>query len=177
MKRYRKRTDLEIALSPVISSFGRMPTPKELSRDLGGDPSDWGRILKGQQKISGEYHARLKLLKHGINDAWFELRAAEASKKYGERTRKGRIAPHTKHIFNDLSNFNVHNIIEKRMSDMEFKDSYDEYGFYLETGIELYSSEYEPKTYTEQRRLETSFIGSLMWENIYSCPGVYRDMK
>jgi hypothetical protein len=173
MKRYRKKTDLEKALSPIISSFGRMPTPKEVGHILGGDLSDWGRILKGQQKISGEYHARLKALKNGIDDAQFELRAAEASKKYGERTRKGRIVPHTKKIFNDLNNFNVNNIIEKKMEEMEFEDSYAEYGFYREAGLVIYSSEYEPKIYTEQKELEASFIGSLWWEeNINSCPGV-----
>jgi len=81
MKRYRRKTDLEIALSPIVSSAGHMPTPKEMNRLIGGDPSDWGRIFRGQQQISGEYRARLKMLKEGADSARFVLQAAEASKK------------------------------------------------------------------------------------------------
>ena len=93
MKRYRKRTELEIALFPFIKILGRMPTPTELVNKLGGSPHDWGRILKGQQKIAGEYRAKLECVKKdGIDNTRYGLKIAEMMKeKYGVTTRKGRI--------------------------------------------------------------------------------------
>lgn len=167
MKRYRKKTDLEIALSPVIEG-GRRPTAKEMSRLIGGDPSDWGRILKGQQKLSGEYHARLKLLKNGVDNAQFELQVAEASKKYGERTRKGRIVPHTRNIFNDLNKFEdeleTEKIIEDRMCGIRFENSYDEYLACRDIGMDLLNEEPRysiPKDYFQERALRRDFLESL----------------
>jgi hypothetical protein len=173
MKRYRKKTELEIALWPIISSLGRMPTPKELNRILGGDLSDWGRILKGQQKISGEYHARLELLKGGVDGAQFELRAAEASKKYGERTRKGRIVPHTKNIYNDVNNFHVEQLFNNEMSDVDFEDSYDKYMAYREFTYDLYQSgDLLQKTFFEEQTIRRDFLKKkkkkLEWEKSVS---------
>jgi hypothetical protein len=116
--KFRRKTELEIALLPIVSSLGRIPTPRDMSRILGGAPSDWGRILKEQQKISGEYHARLKLLKNGIDSAQLELRAAARSKKYGELTRKNRIVPHGKYVLQDMYYFNLE---KKTQEIMEIK--------------------------------------------------------
>jgi len=162
MKRYRKKTELEIALSPIISRLGRMPTPKEVGRYLGGDLSHWGRILKGQQKIRGEYHARLKLLKEGVDNAQFKLQAAEKNKKYGERTRKGRLVPHTDHIFYDLYEFNKNKIIMSKMEDHYFEDAYDAFLFYREQEIDIYNEGGEfPKTYFEEQTIRRDFLNDL----------------
>jgi hypothetical protein len=162
MKRYRKKTDLEIALSPIVSSLGRMPTSKELNRILGGAPSDWGRILKGQQKISGEYHARLKLLKDGIDDAQFKLRAAEKSKKYSERTRRCRLVPHKKTVYNDMYSFQAERIIERKMSGMLFEDTYEGYTVYCDLAFDLYQSgDCFPQTYFEEQILRRDFLNDL----------------
>ena len=163
MARYRKKTDLEIALSPVVSGLGHMPTPKEMSRLIGGDPRDWGRIFKGQQNLSGEYHARLELLKKdGIDTAQFEFQAAEKSKKYGGRTRKGRIVPHTRHIFDDLYEFNINRILDNRMSARTFEDTYDGYIFYSQEEMDIYAhGEQYPRTYFEEQTLRRDFINDL----------------
>jgi len=139
-----------------------MPAPKEMSRLIGGDPSDWGRIFKGQQKISGEYHARLKLLKNGIDTAQFELQAAEKSKKYGERTRKGRIVPHTKHIFNDMYNYNLEKMTLEQIKGRNFIDEYHQYECYMETGqyIDAYGEQY-PRTYFEEQTIRRDFLNDL----------------
>jgi hypothetical protein len=162
MKRYRKKTDLEIALSPIISSFGRIPTPKELGRILGGDRADWGRIIKGQQKISGEYHARLKLLKDGIDDAQFQLQAAKRSREYGGCSRKGRLVPHTNYVFNDLDNFDTNSIIESRAGKIHFEDAYDYYDFCRNQEADIYMGGYQhPRDYFEEQTLRRVFINSL----------------
>ena len=161
-KVYRKKTVLEIALSPFISAVGRMPTPKELSRSLGGDPSGWGRILKGQQKIAGEYHARLKLLDGGTVNISFKRQAAEASEKYAGKTRKGRIAPHVKNIFNDMYRFCKDQIIKERMSGINFEDSYEQWDFYRNQEIGVYDEgAHYPRTEYEEQALERDFIDSL----------------
>jgi hypothetical protein len=162
-KVYRKKTDLEIALSPFISAVGRMPTPKEMSRSVGGDPSGWGRILKGQQRISGEYHARLKLLERsGIDNAQFELRAAGANKKYGERTRKGRIVPHTKNIYLDVNEFHIRQIAERKVNSMLLDDGHDYYNDYISYCEYLYESgDGFPQNYFEEQKIRRDFIYDL----------------
>ena len=167
MKCYRKKTELEIALWPIISSLGRMPTPGEMNRYLGGDKSHWGRILKGQQKIAGEYHARLKLLKEGIDNAQFVLRVAETSTKYGERTRKGRLVPHTKNIYNDINNFHVEQLFNNETRDVNFDDSYDEYMAYRDFQFDLYQEGHFslPRTYFEEQAIRKDFLNSLNEES------------
>jgi hypothetical protein len=162
--KFRRKTDLEIALAPLVRAFGRMPTPKETSSYIGGDPSDWGRIFQGQQKISGEYHARLKVLKNdGFDDAQFELQAAEASRKYGGRTRKGRLIPYTKRIFGDLEAFNTNKIIESRAESKHFEDEYDYYCFYCnqEMMIDMMEESRYPRDFFEEQTLRRGFVNSL----------------
>jgi len=139
-----------------------MPTARELGCILGGAPCDWGRILKGQQDISGEYHARLKLLKNGgIDSAQFELHAAEKSKDYGKRTRKGKLVPRTKNIYYDIDNFYIQKTVQKMANYRSFDDQYDEYVFVCEQEQMMYSQGPGPRSYVEQKTLEREFINSL----------------
>jgi hypothetical protein len=62
-------TMLNMALERVRSELGREVTPKDLAYYIGGEPSQWGRILKGAT-IRSDYLYRLKLLKnHGTKYA------------------------------------------------------------------------------------------------------------
>jgi hypothetical protein len=163
--KFRRKSDLDIALTPIIEELGHNPTPTELSLLLGGDPADWGRILRGQQKIAGEYHARLKLVKDaGFENARLELAAAARSKKYGERTRKGRIVPHPKNVLKDMYGFNLEKmtleITGKKTRGYEYE--YDYYSCYLSTGEDIYvNGLHIPKDISEEQTLRRDFIKSL----------------
>jgi hypothetical protein len=53
---------LNAALERCRSDLGREVMPKDLAYYIGGEPSQWGRILKGAV-IRSDYLHRLKLLK------------------------------------------------------------------------------------------------------------------
>jgi hypothetical protein len=84
--KFRRKSDLDVALYPIIKELGYKPVAKELSLLLGGHAADWGRILKGQQKIAGEYHARLKRVKDvGFENAQIEFAADIMKRKFGRQ--------------------------------------------------------------------------------------------
>jgi hypothetical protein len=152
----------------LVRDLGYIPAPKEITLLIGGDPSNWGRILKGQQKISGEYHARLKRVKDvGLENARLELIAAAKNQKYGERTRKGRIVPHAKNVFKDMYSFNLEKmtqgIINERLLKGRYcQDEYDQYIWYMEIGQELEMHGYQyPRDDFEEQKLRKEFIESL----------------
>lgn len=150
-------------LFPIIKELGRMPTAIELSNSLGGDPSGWGRILKEQCKPSGEYHARLKLLRDGIGDAQFKLQIAKTSKKYGERNRKGKLVPHAKDIHGDMNNFYKDQIIYKKLNNVSFEDQYDYYVAYCEEDqmMMMYEDRLLSRDIFEEQKLREDFKESL----------------
>jgi hypothetical protein len=60
---------LNVALERVRSELGREVTPKDLAYYIGGEPSQWGRILKGAA-IRSDYAHRIKLIYlYGIKEA------------------------------------------------------------------------------------------------------------
>jgi hypothetical protein len=60
-KRFRKLTDLEIALRRFESDMDRKPNCNDLASLFGDSPNVWGRILKGVGVPRGEYLAKVKL--------------------------------------------------------------------------------------------------------------------
>jgi hypothetical protein len=163
--KFKVKSDLGKLHCFLKKKFGHLPSPVELNLVIGGDPVDWGRILRGQQKIAGEYHARLKRIKDaGLENASLELSAAVKNKQYGERTRKGRIVPHSKNVFKDMYNYNLEKMTQEAMKKMcgGFEDEYDQYIRYIEKGqeIEMYGFHY-PRDYFEEQTLRREFINSL----------------
>jgi hypothetical protein len=62
-------TVLKAALERCRSDLGREVTPKDLAYYIGGEPSQWGRILKGAT-IRSDYAHRVKLIDlYGIKEA------------------------------------------------------------------------------------------------------------
>jgi hypothetical protein len=91
------------------------------------------------------------LERKGLDDARLELQAAENNKGYGRRTRKGGLVSHTKNIYADMDNFQTNRIIEKKMADMLFEDSYGEYTVYCDLEFDLYQNgDYFPQTNFEE---------------------------
>jgi hypothetical protein len=73
MMNYDNSTMLNVTLERVRSELGREVTPKDLAYYIGGEPSQWGRILKGAT-IRSDYLYRLKLLKkHGTKYAAYAI--------------------------------------------------------------------------------------------------------
>jgi hypothetical protein len=58
-KRFRKLTDLEIALRQFESDIGKKPNCNVLASLFDDSPNVWGRILKGAGIPHGEYIAKL----------------------------------------------------------------------------------------------------------------------
>jgi hypothetical protein len=163
--KFKVKSDLGKLHCFLKKEFGYLPSPMELNLVIGGDPADWGRILRGQQKIAGEYYARLKRIKDaGLENASLELSAAVKHKQYGERTRKGRIVPHSKNVVKDMYNYNLEKMTQKAMEKMcrGFEDEYDQYIWYMEEGqkIEAYGLHY-PRDDFEEQTLRREFINSL----------------
>jgi hypothetical protein len=163
--KFKVKSDLAKLHCFLRKQFGYLPSPKELSFVIGGIPDDWGRILRGHQEIKGEYFARLRQVKNsGLENASLELSAAVRDKKYGERTRKGRIVPHTKFVREDMYNYNLEKMTQEIMEKRSrgFEDEYDQYSCYLEIGqeLEMYGRQY-PKDSFEEQTLRREFINSL----------------
>jgi hypothetical protein len=98
----------------------------------------------------------------GISNVLFIRQVTDVSKKYAEKTRKGRIVPHVKDVYLDMYNFRINQMIEERMNGIYFKDSYDEYAFYRDQGIEIcHNWDQYPRTEYEELVLERDFINSL----------------
>lgn len=143
-------------------NFGCIPSAKDLSAILGGDPSGWGRILKGQCEPSGEYHARLKRVwESGKNNATLELSAAKVSRKYGWKTRKGRLVPNTRNIFFDIERFCAEQIVNKEMDEMRFENDSEELLFYFDEMEKYTSGVKNPRDYFDDETLERDFLKSL----------------
>jgi hypothetical protein len=69
MMNYDNSTIFNVALERVRSELGREVTPKDLAYYIGGEPSQWGRILKGAT-IRSDYAHRIKLIYlYGIKEA------------------------------------------------------------------------------------------------------------
>jgi hypothetical protein len=113
-KRFRKLTDLEIALRRFESDMDRKPNCNDLASLFGDSPNVWGRILKGVGVPHGEYLAKVKLLKDYGTDAGYQYALAKKSRRYGQVTRKGKIAPHVKTVYDDVENFRENQIFEDR---------------------------------------------------------------
>ncbi|MDR0403458.1 MAG: hypothetical protein LBH35_07725 [Treponema sp.] len=164
----KEKSDLEKLHDFLRKKFGSLPSPRELNLYIGGDPADWGRILRGQQKIKGEYYARLKRIKDsGLKNATLELCTAMRSRRYGGRTRKGRIVLHAKSVIKDMYNFNLEKITQEKMeekikSGMGFADEYDQYIQYMEIGqkLNMYGHQY-PEDCFKEHTLRREFINSL----------------
>jgi hypothetical protein len=76
----------------IRSEIGHDVEPKDLVRAIGGDRSQWGRILKGAE-AKGMYLAKLKLIKkYGSKKARFLWRDAIVFNS-GSITRRGSFAP------------------------------------------------------------------------------------
>jgi hypothetical protein len=71
-KKFRKLTDLEIALRQFESAMGREPNCNDLALLFGDSPNVWGRILKGVGIPHGEYLAKVRLLKDYGTDAGYQ---------------------------------------------------------------------------------------------------------
>jgi hypothetical protein len=127
-KVYREKTDLEKALKCYETETGHKPNCHDLAALFNDSPNVWGRIIKGLGVPHGEYLAKINLLKEHGTYAVKLWAYAEKSQKYGQRTRKGKIAPHTKHVYRDQENFMMEKIIESRMSEFDNPDDIrDEY--------------------------------------------------
>ena len=150
-------------MSVMVRELGHMPSAQELSHILGSDPSGWGRILKGQCKSSGEYHAKLQRVKEvGLKNAGLEMQAAEVSRKYGWKTRKGRLVPHTRFIAADTELFYINQIVSKKTSAIRFADRSEELHFYREQLVAMYEEGPQwPNDPFEEQTLRRDFINSL----------------
>jgi hypothetical protein len=152
--------------------FGHMPSAKELSDALGGFPSVWGRILKGQREPAGEYRARLKRLEErGINNVKLELNAAKISSKYGWEHDEDKLIPKTINIFSDIERFCAERVVRKdvawkEMDELELK--YGEGAFLLHSPQYLYHSAQRegwfsnPRDCFDEETLQREFINSLL---------------
>ena len=159
----KEKSDLGKLHNFLKKEFGYLPSPKELKLVIGGDPADWGRILNGQQKIAGEYYARLKCVKDvGLENAQFELLAAGKSKKYGGVTRNGRIVPHARKVIDDMYFYNLEKKTSEQIENRVYLDEIYQYEDYVETGelIEARGLHY-PKDNFEDQALRREFINSL----------------
>ena len=154
---------MELTLPCIVKELGDKPSAKELSDILGGNPADWGRILKGQCKPFGEYHAKLKrVMEVGLEDAGLEMQIAEISRKYGWKTRKGRFFPRTKHLFSDIELFYIKQIVNKKVSGIHFENSGAKMRFYREQLIAIYEEGSQwPKDSIEEETLIRDFMKSL----------------
>ena len=157
------KSDLGKLHNFLKKEFGYLPSPKELKLVIGGDPADWGRILNGQQKIAGEYYARLKCVKDvGLENAQFELLAAGKSKKYGGVTRNGRIVPHARKVIDDMYFYNLEKKTWEEVERLHSNDENYQYDDYESIGelIEARGLHY-PENSFEDQALRREFINSL----------------
>jgi hypothetical protein len=119
-RKFRKLTDLEIALRKFESDMDKKPNSNDLASLFGDSPNVWGRILKGVGVPHGEYIAKIKLLKDYGMDAGYQYALAKKSRRYGQITRKGKIAPHVKIVYDDVENFRENQIFESRLRGVYF---------------------------------------------------------
>jgi hypothetical protein len=128
--KYEYYTTIEIALRHLESDLGHKPNCHDLAGLFGDSPGVWGRILEGVGVPHGEYIAKVNLIKdHGI-DAGNIWAFSKKSPKYGQRTRKGKIAPHINNLFNDIDNYRENQIFETRLN-ITRDDRNDPPGFLL----------------------------------------------
>jgi hypothetical protein len=83
-KKFRKLTNLEIALRQFESDMGRKPNCNDLALLFGDSPNVWGRILKGVGIPHAEYLSKIKLLKDYGMDAGCLYALAKKSRRYGQ---------------------------------------------------------------------------------------------
>jgi hypothetical protein len=160
--KFKVKSDLMKLHNFLKKEFGHLPSPKELNLLIGGAPADWGRILKGQQKIKGEYHARLKCVKDvGLENAQFQLTAARRSKEYGGRTRKGRLVPHVNKLFVDMDNFELEQTVQNKLGGL-YEYDYAHYNTYIDMMQEEEQYRYYyPRSFIEEQTLRREFIKTL----------------
>jgi hypothetical protein len=120
--RYRKLTETEKAII-LIKEMDL--TPLGLQNKFGGDAGEWGRILKGQHSPHGEHLSICKEINNHGYDASYTLQVAR--KGYGKKTRKDKIVPHSKAVFNALENFRMNQIIKSRLRNCYFGDDFESY--------------------------------------------------
>jgi hypothetical protein len=162
-KKFRKLTDLEMALRQFESYMGRKPNCHDLASLFGDSPGVWGRILKGVGKPHGEYIAKIKLLKDYGTDAGYQYAVAKKSRRYGQVTRKGKIAPHVKAVYNDVEDFRENQIFESRLQgvyiDPEIGDAASDYYNAMD---DFYSEGPHPaQSYEEVFNARREFLNSL----------------
>jgi hypothetical protein len=155
LKRYRKKTETEKALHAI--KLWDM-SPVKLQYTFGGDASEWGRILKGQHQVHGEYLAVCKEINIRRHDATITWQAAK--KKYGKRTRNGGIVPRTRNVLRDIYNYHEEQVFEKRISNI-FSDSDDGYD-YGNLAYSFYSEgPHLPESHEEDQNTRRDFLNSL----------------
>jgi hypothetical protein len=162
-KKFRKLTDLEIALCRFKSDMGREPNCNDLASLFGDSPNVWGRILKGVGIPHGEYLAKIKLLKNYGMDAGYHYALAKKSRRYGQVTRKGKIAPHVKTVYNDVEDFRENQIFESRLQGVYFDpDTSDPADDYYNAMDDFYREGPHPvQSYEEMQNARRGFFNSL----------------
>jgi hypothetical protein len=162
-KRFRKLTDLEMALRQFESDMGKRPDCHDLALLFGDSPNVWGRILKGVGVPHGEYIAKIKLLKDYGIDASYQYAVAKKSRRYGEVTRKGKIAPHVKTVYNDVESFRETQLFESEQRGIYFDpDICDPVADYYNAMDNFYSEGPHPaQSYEEVQNVRRDFFNSL----------------
>jgi hypothetical protein len=162
-RKIRIKPEMEILMSAMVRELGYMPSAKDLSDILGGDPSGWGRILKRQCRPSGEYHAKLKRVRDvGLENTGFELNVAEISKKYRWKTRNGGLVPHTKFLVADMEIFYIDQKVREKINNMHFENDKARLDFHRNELRAMYEKGFQwPKDSSGEHTLRRDFIKSL----------------
>ena len=87
---FKRKSNLDKVLSIIAKELGREPSAEDMSNTLGEDISGWGRILNEKCKPSGEYHAKLNLVREfGLELARKSIYVSENRITPRQKTRNG----------------------------------------------------------------------------------------
>ena len=150
------------AVERFESDRGYKPTAFKIAGLLGGDISQWGRIMKGVAVAKGPYLAKLKILKEYGFDSNYILACAEKTNRYGHKNRKGNLVIHSLNIFNDQQKFYEDRIFDSKMQEAYFDDPDEAREFYF-TQLDQFYSEGQHCTgsFEEELELQREFYKSL----------------
>jgi hypothetical protein len=162
-KRFRILTDLEIAVRRYESDMGRKPNCNDLALLFDDSPNVWGRILQGVGIPHGEYLSKIELLKSYGSDAGYMYALAKKSRRYGQVTRKGKIAPHAKTVYHDVENFRETQLFEDKMRGVKFDpETSDPASDYVNAMDDFYHEGPHPaQSFEEVQNARRDFFNSL----------------
>jgi hypothetical protein len=142
--------------------MGKKPDCNDLASLFGDSPNVWGRILKGVGISHGEYLAKVKLLKDYGTDAGYQYAVAIKSRRYGQVTRKGKIAPHVKTLYEDVEDFRETQLFESEQWNVYADPQGDPASDYFDAMDVFYNEGPHPaQSYEEVQNARREFFNSL----------------